>query len=126
MKNKLILSILINFAIISFSFAQYSKIIRNASTTASMRDIQVRAKALIQSSAASDTLTIPGGPGNAGLLESTINSDTTKGIGRNNPNRVYKLTKNTIYIQHAGINVNNSTGTLIIVGEKGGRKPVIV
>jgi len=126
MKTNLLLSLLVCLFIANYSNAQYSKILRNAITSVNEQEIQSRAHDLIQSAAASDTITIPGGSANAGLLEKTINGDTTKGVGRTNPNRVYKLQKNTIYIQHAGINVNNSTGVLTIVGEKGGTKPVIV
>ena len=126
MKNKLFLSLLISFGMASISSAQYSKIIRNAGTIANMQDIQARAKTLIQSAAAGDTISIPGGPGNEGMLETTINSDTTAGSVRINPNRVYKLAKNRLYIQLAGINIKNPTGVLTIVGEKGGTKPVVV
>jgi hypothetical protein len=61
----------------------------------------------------------------AGILESTINGDVTGSV-RNNPNRVYVLQKNQIYVQHAPIAIINPTGTLTIVGESGGRKPIIV
>jgi hypothetical protein len=64
--------------------------------------------------------------GTAGLLEATINGDTTALGVRVNPNRVYKLSKNTFYTQNAAIDIKNPTGTLIIVGEKGGTKPVII
>jgi hypothetical protein len=64
--------------------------------------------------------------GTAGLLEATINGDTTALGARINPNRVYKLSKNTFYTQNAAIDIKNPTGTLIIVGEKGGTKPVII
>lgn len=60
-----------------------------------------------------------------GILETTINNDVTGNV-RNNPNRVYVLQKNQIYIQKAPIAVINPTGTLTIVGESGGRKPIIV
>lgn len=60
-----------------------------------------------------------------GVLESTINGDTTIGA-RKNPNRVYVLQRDQIYYQNAPINVTNPTGTLIIVGELGGRKPIII
>jgi Secretion system C-terminal sorting domain len=127
---KLKLTFFLIFTILGFSYAQYSKIIRSASTNSNfkvyMQQIQVRADSLIQAASGGDTIIIPGGLGNAGLLETTVNRDTTKGIGRNNPNRVYKLTKNTLYIQYSGINIKNSTGKLIIVGEQGGKKPVIV
>jgi hypothetical protein len=73
-----------------------------------------------------DTITIAGGAGNEGNLEATINGDTTAAGARVNTNRVYKLTKNTIYTQYSAIDIKNPTGTLIIVGEKGGTKPVIV
>jgi hypothetical protein len=126
MKTKLLFSFLICLLIANYSNAQYSKILRNAITSVNEQEVQSLAHVLIQSAAAGDTITIPGGSANAGLLENTINGDTTKGIGRTNPNRVYKLQKNTIYIQHAGININNPTGILTIVGEKGGTKPVIV
>jgi hypothetical protein len=73
-----------------------------------------------------DTITIAGGAGNEGNLEATINGDTTAAGARVNTHRVYKLTKNTIYTQYSAIDIKNPTGTLIIVGEKGGTKPVIV
>ena len=73
-----------------------------------------------------DTVFIPGGPSNAGLLEATINGDTTAAGARVNPMRVYKLAANTIYTQNAAISVKNSTGVLTIVGGKGGTKPVIM
>jgi Secretion system C-terminal sorting domain len=70
-----------------------------------------------------DTTTIiNSGPG---VLEATINGDVTNNV-RNNPNRVYMLQKNQIYVQNAPIAIINPTGTLIIVGEHGGRKPIIV
>ena len=68
------------------------------------------------------TLIINSGPG---VLETTINNDMTDNV-RNNPNRVYLLQKNQIYVQNAPIAVINPTGTLTIVGESGGRKPIIV
>ena len=61
----------------------------------------------------------------AGVLESTINSDVTNNV-RNNPNRVYVLQKNQFYVQNAPIAIINPAGTLTIVGESGGRKPIIV
>jgi hypothetical protein len=60
-----------------------------------------------------------------GILETTINNDVTNNV-RNNPQRVYLLQKNQIYVQNAPIAVRNPTGTLKIVGESGGRKPIIV
>ena len=70
-----------------------------------------------------DTTTIiNSGPG---VLETTINGDVTNKV-RNNPNRVYVLQKNQIYVQNAPIAIINPTGTLTIVGESGGRKPIIV
>ncbi len=60
-----------------------------------------------------------------GVLETTINGDMTNNV-RNNPNRVYLLQKNQIYVQNTPIAIINPTGTLTIVGESGGRKPIIV
>jgi len=68
------------------------------------------------------TIIINSGPG---ILEATINGDITNNA-RNNPNRVYLLQKNQIYVQNSPIAVINPTGTLTIVGESGGRKPIIV
>ena len=75
---------------------------------------------------AQDVVVIEGGFDNAGLLESTINSDTTDTGERANPNRIYELKANTFYIQNAAININNPDGTLTIRGQEGGTKPVIV
>jgi hypothetical protein len=124
MKNKLLLSLLISCLIASASFAR----IKNVPLHVNVADVQRAAHELIMSHAASDTLTIPGGDANAGLMEATINGDTLMppASGRINPNRVYKLAKNTIYTQFASINIINPTGTLIMVGEKGGTKPVII
>ncbi len=60
-----------------------------------------------------------------GILETTINGDVSSN-GRNNPNRVYVLQKDQLYVQNAPISVMNPTGTMTIVGESGGRKPIIV
>ena len=60
-----------------------------------------------------------------GILESTINGDATNNV-RNNPARVYLLEANQIYVQNAPITVVNPTGTLIIAGAEGGRKPIIL
>ena len=129
MKN-IILTVILSCIIVGYSYPQYSKIIKTANTNPNfqthMKEIQTRADSLIQAAAGIDTIIIPGGLSNAGLFETTINRDTTKGIGRNNVNRVYKLMKNTLYIQYSVINIKNSTGKLIIVGEQGGKKPVVV
>jgi hypothetical protein len=75
--------------------------------------------------ASQDTIVIASGVGNAGLLEATINGDKDGGGNRIHPNRVYKLAEGFHFVL-AAINVNNDTGTIRIVGEKGGKKPVII
>jgi len=80
-----------------------------------------------------DTIRIPGDSitcrCHAGLLESTINGDTTGTGARANPNRVYALNEGQCYFQIAPINVHNVYGTLTIVGipsPYGTTKPVIL
>ncbi|NQU34858.1 MAG: T9SS type A sorting domain-containing protein [Bacteroidetes bacterium] len=72
-----------------------------------------------------DTITIASGADNAGLLETTINADKDVDNNRINPERVYKLEAGFHFVLTA-INVNNETGTIRIVGETGGKKPVII
>jgi hypothetical protein len=107
MKVKFLLSLLISLTIVSISFAQ--------------------------APASQDTVVIPGGTltggENAGMLETTINSDTTASGTRVNPNRVYVLNEGQFYYQLAPINVNDPTGTLTIVGMPssfGTTKPTII
>lgn len=69
---------------------------------------------------------IPGGFDNAGLLEATINGDTTATGERNDPNTIYLLEAGQFYVQNAGINIDNPEGTLTIRGKEGGTKPVII
>ena len=75
--------------------------------------------------ATQDTIVIASGEGNAGLLEATINGDMDGSNVRIHPNRVYKLEQGFHFVISA-INVNNDTGTIRIVGETGGKKPVII
>lgn len=75
---------------------------------------------------AQDVIVIDGGFQNAGLLEATINGDTTATGERANPDRIYELKAGQFYIQNAAINIDNPTGTLTIRGQEGGTKPVIV
>lgn len=75
---------------------------------------------------AQDIIVIDGGIENAGMLEITINGDTTETGERANPNRIYELKADQFYIQHGPINIDNSGGTLTIRGQEGGAKPVII
>ena len=75
--------------------------------------------------ATQDTIVIASGAGNAGLLEATINGDKDGSNVRIHPNRVYKLEPG-FHLVLSAINVNNDTGTIRIVGETGGKKPVII
>ena len=75
---------------------------------------------------AQDPIVIPGGADNGGKLETIINADTTADGLRNNPNQVYELEAGQFYLQHAPIIVNNPDGTIIIRGQEGGRKPVMI
>lgn len=72
-----------------------------------------------------DTITIASGQENAGLLETTINSDKDDDGNRINPERVYKLDAGFHFVKSA-INVKNNGGTIRIVGVTGGKKPVII
>lgn len=72
---------------------------------------------------AQDTISIPGGIDNAGLLETTINGDVNEDGTRKDPERVYKLQEG-FHFQYSAINVDNPDGTIRIVGETGGKKPV--
>ena len=85
--------------------------------------------------AAHDTVWITGGLTNPGNPETVINGDTImKGPGtgfgkRVNPNTVYVLAANTIYLEQAGLLVNDSAGTLTIIGLPSGgncQKPVLL
>lgn len=76
--------------------------------------------------AAQEVIVIEGGAGNGGMLESTINGDTTDTGDRANPFRIYELKAGETYFQHGPINVNGPDGTLTIRGRKGGPKPVIL
>jgi hypothetical protein len=73
-----------------------------------------------------DIIVIPGGATNAGLLEATINGDTTATGERVNPNRIYELEAGSFYIEQGPLVVNNPDGVLTIRGQQGGPKPVIL
>lgn len=73
-----------------------------------------------------DVIVIDGGLENAGMLEQTINGDTTEAGERVNPNRIYELKAGEFYVQHGPININNHDGTLTIRGQSGGAKPVVI
>lgn len=74
----------------------------------------------ISAPASQDTIFIPGdalnGTTNNGLLEATINGDTTSSGARVNSNRVYALYEGEVYYQFAVIQVTDPNGTLSIVG----------
>jgi hypothetical protein len=73
-----------------------------------------------------DIIVIDGGLSNGGLLETTINGDTTATGDRVNPNRIYELKANSFYLQHGPIIVDNPDGIITIRGQQGGAKPVIL
>jgi hypothetical protein len=73
-----------------------------------------------------DIIVIDGGASKGGLLEATINGDTTATGERNNPNRIYELKADEFYLQHGPIIVNNPDGVVTIRGQQGGAKPVIL
>jgi hypothetical protein len=77
-------------------------------------------------SAEEQVMVIEGGSENGGILENTINGDTTLTGERINPNRIYELKAGETYFQHGPIRVNNPGGTITIRGEEGGSKPVIL
>lgn len=67
-------------------------------------------------------------PGENGIIETTINGDTLNG-GRANPNRIYMLQKDAVYVMQSRILFGggaDTTSTLTIVGEEGGKKPIVV
>jgi len=91
----------------------------------------IASSSLAQITVSGDTIYITGGTlangANAGSLEATINGDTLPNGKRKDPNRVYALNEGQVYFQNAAININNPTGTLIIVGipsSYGTTKPV--
>ncbi len=64
-----------------------------------------------------------------GILETIINGDTLTGGVRANPTRIYQLKYGLPYIMVAPIRFGgskDSTSTLIIMGETGGKKPMIL
>jgi len=108
MEGRISFSLLLSFTIIRVSFAQVP--------------------------ASRDTIIIPGDIPHttlhhAGVLESTINGDTTSTGARINPSRIYALQEGHFYYQNSAINVMDPNGTLIIVGipdSAGTTKPVIL
>lgn len=86
--------------------------------------------AFSQVPAEQDTIEIPSGIANIGLIEATINGDADASGNRINPQRVYKLMNGDHYIQSqilfGGDDVTDTTSTLIIVGEKGGNIPLVL
>ncbi|MCF8361617.1 MAG: T9SS type A sorting domain-containing protein [Prolixibacteraceae bacterium] len=67
-------------------------------------------------------------PGTA-TLETAINSDVDADGARINPNRVYQLKAGGIYLMSSKImfgSATDTTSTLIIIGEEGGKKPMVL
>jgi hypothetical protein len=69
-------------------------------------------------------------PAVPGSLETIINGDVDENLNRINPNRVYLLKKDAVYIMNSAILFGgsgaDSTSTLIIEGETGGKLPVVL
>ncbi len=63
------------------------------------------------------------GSGFIGVMDSTIDNDTTSTGARKNPNAVYALYEGQIYFQLTPIYYNNPTGTLTIVGVPDPKNP---
>ncbi|MDX1701298.1 MAG: hypothetical protein R3250_11815, partial [Melioribacteraceae bacterium] len=85
--------------------------------------------AFAQVPADQDTIEIPSGIANIGLIEATINGDADENGNRINPRRVYKLLAGDHYIQSpilfGGADIDDTTSTLIIVGESGSMPMVL-
>lgn len=65
----------------------------------------------------------------AGIIEATINGDTLDGGVRANPNRIYQLKAGQLYTMTSPIlfgSSKDSTSTLTIVGEEGGKKAFVL
>lgn len=105
----------------------YTKLITNALGLFLLVNVSL----IAQVPAGQETIMIAGGTDNVGLLERTINGDTIAGGARANPQRIYMLAKDQIHfmnsrIQFDGDSPTDSTSTLRIVGEGGGKKPLVV
>lgn len=84
------------------------------------------APAIGQVDPAQEVIVIEGGVDNIGQLELTINRDTVDGGGRANPNRIYQLQKDQVYIQQSAIVFQDTEATLRIHGEEGGNMPIVL
>ena len=115
MKAKFLLVVLLGVAMASYSTAATRFHFGKVNATG------------ITAPASQDTIYIPGdqlnGTTNNGLLEATINGDTTSSGARVNPNRVYALYEGEIYYQFAILQVTDPTGTLSIVGVPNPKDP---
>ncbi len=86
-----------------------------------------KAPAIGQVDPSEPVIVIPGGTANIGQLEFIINGDVeADGVTRLNPNRIYQLSKDAVYIQQAAIVFEDSAATLTIVGEEGGNMPIVL
>ena len=77
-----------------------------------------------------DTIVIIADNTDPGKLERIINGDVVEGTtNRVNPDRVYQLQADGVYIMQSAIlfgGETDSTATLTIVGEKGGKRPMVL
>jgi hypothetical protein len=77
-----------------------------------------------------DTIVIIADNEDPGKLERIINEDVVEGTtNRVNPDRVYKLEADGVYIMQSAIlfgGDTDSTATLTIVGEEGGKRPMVL
>jgi hypothetical protein len=116
MKSKLLVCFVMCLAVLSIASARGL----NSRSPIDYNAIHQKAFNLIHAVPANvDTIAIP--QGTDGLMEATINGDTTTSgaTGRLNPMRVYKLDAGGFYNQLASINIVNPTGVLTIVGAPG-------
>jgi len=89
--------------------------------------LMISAVSMAQVDPSVEVIDIPAGAENIGELENIINNDVQEdGITRLNPNRIYRLAADGVYIQQAGINFQDSLATLRIVGAEGGNMPIVL
>ncbi len=115
MKGKMLLVLLLGMAMVGYASAGTRFHFGKVNATG------------ITAPASQDTIFIPGdllnGTTNNGLLEATINGDTTSTGARVNANRVYALYEGEVYYQFAILQVTDPTGTLSIVGVPNPKDP---